>query len=53
MDGRGWAPDSILVGRRWRPVKYEDADHQGYASLPKLLLGLTEHFAFDNGERPH
>jgi putative transposase len=33
--------------------KYEDIYLKGYASLPELLLGLTDYFAFYNGERPH
>ena len=45
------------VGGRWttssRTVKHEDVYIKGYASLPELLLGLTEYFAFYNGERPH
>ena len=53
MDGRGRALDNIFVERLWRSVKYEDIYLKGYASLPELLLGLTEYFAFYNGERPH
>jgi putative transposase len=53
MDGRGRALDNIFVERLWRTVKYEDVYLKGYASLPDLLLGLTEYFAFYNGERPH
>jgi putative transposase len=53
MDGRGRALDNIFVERLWRTVKYEDVYIKGYASLPELLLGLTEYFAFYNGERPH
>ena len=53
MDGRGRALDNIFVERLWRSVKYEDVYLKGYASLPELLLGLTEYFAFYNGERPH
>ena len=52
MDGRGRALDNLFVERR-RRVKDEDIDLKGDASLPELLLGLTEHFAFDNHERPH
>jgi hypothetical protein len=26
---------------------------KGYASMGELLVGLTEYFAFYNGERPH
>lgn len=53
MDGRGRALDNIFVERLWRSVKYEDVYLKGYASMPELLLGLTEYFAFYNGERPH
>jgi putative transposase len=53
MDGRGRALDNIFVERLWRSVKYEDLYLKGYASLPELLLGLTEYFAFYNGARPH
>ena len=53
MDGRGRALDNIFVERLWRTVKYEDVYIKGYASLPELLLGLTEYFVFYNGERPH
>ena len=53
MDGRGRALDNIFVERLWRSVKYEDIYLKRYASLPELLLGLTEYFAFYNDERPH
>ena len=53
MDGRGRALDTIFVERLWRRVKYEDLYLKGYASLPELLLGLTEYFAFYHHERPH
>jgi putative transposase len=53
MDGRGRALDNIFVERLWRSVKDEDIYLKGYASLPELLLGLTEYFVFYNGERPH
>jgi putative transposase len=53
MDGRGRALDNIFVERLWRTVKYEDIYLRGYGALPELLLGLTEYFAFYNGERPH
>jgi putative transposase len=52
MDGRGRALDNIFVERLWRSVKYEDVYLKGYASMSELLLGLTEYFAFYNGERP-
>jgi putative transposase len=50
MDGRGRALDNICVERRWRTVKYEDVYLKGHASLPELLLGLREYFAFYNAE---
>lgn len=53
MDGRGRALDNIFVERLWRSVKYEDVYLKGYTSVPELLLGLTEYFAFYNGERCH
>jgi putative transposase len=53
MDGRGRALDNIFVERLWRSVKHEDVYLKGYATLPELLLGLTEYFAFYNSERPH
>jgi putative transposase len=31
----------------------EDVYLKGYASMGELMLGLTEYFAFTNGERPH
>jgi putative transposase len=53
MDGRGRALDNIFVERLWRNVKYEDVYLKGYATLPNLLIGLTEYFDFYNIERPH
>jgi putative transposase len=53
MDGRGRALDNIFVERLWRSVKYEDVYLKGYATLPELLLGLTEYFVFYNTERTH
>jgi len=53
MDGRGRAFDNIFVERLWRSVKHEDVYLKGYASMGELMLGLTEYFAFYNGERPH
>jgi len=53
MDGRGRALDNIFVERLWRSVKYEDVYLKGYATLPELLLGLTEYFVFYNSERMH
>jgi len=53
MDGRGRALDNIFVERLWRSVKYEDIYPKNYVYMPELLLGLTEYFAFYNGERYH
>jgi putative transposase len=53
MDGRGRAFDNIFVERLWRNVKHEDVYLKGYGSMGELTLGLTEYFAFYNGERPH
>ena len=53
MDGRGRAFDNIFVERLWRNVKHEDVYLKGYGSICELTLGLTEYFAFYNGERPH
>ena len=53
MDGRGRAFDNIFVERLWRSVKHEDVYLKGYASMGELLVGLTDYFAFYNGERPH
>ncbi len=53
MDGRGRAFDNIFVERLWRSVKHEDVYLKGYGSMVELTLGLTEYFAFYNGERPH
>jgi len=53
MDGRGRVFDNIFVERLWRSVKHEDVYLKGYASMEELQHGLTEYFAFYNGERPH
>jgi putative transposase len=53
MDGRGRAFDNIFVERLWRSVKHEDVYLKGYASMGELVVGLSEYFAFYNGERPH
>lgn len=52
-DGRGRAFDNIFVERLWRSVKHEDIYLKGYATMGELVIGLTEYFAFYNGERPH
>ena len=53
MDGRGRALDNIFVERLWRSVKHEDVYLKGYATVPELLLGLTEYFVFYNTQRTH
>ncbi len=53
MNGRGRALDNIFVERLWRSVKHEDVYLKGYATVPELLLGLTEYFVFYNTERTH
>ncbi len=53
MDGRGRALDNIFVERLWRSVKHEDVYLRGYATVPELLLGLTEYFVFYNTQRTH
>ena len=53
MDGRSRALDNIFVERLWRSVKHEDMYLKGYATMPDLLLGLTEYFVFYNSERTH
>ena len=53
MDGRGRAFDNIFVERLWRSVKHEDVYLNGYSAMGELLVGLTNYFAFYNGERPH
>ena len=53
MDGRGRVFDNIFVERLWRSVKHEDVYLKGYASMGELMIGLTEYFAFYNGQRPH
>ena len=45
--------DNIFVERLWRNVKHEDVYLKGYATMGELMVGLTEYFAFYNGERPH
>ncbi len=52
-DRRGRVFDNILVERLWRSVKHEDVSLKGYATMDELRVGLTEYFAFYNGERPH
>ena len=53
MDGRGRAFDNIFVERLWRSVKHEDVYLKGYSTMGELLTGLTQYFAFYNGQRMH
>ena len=53
MDGRGRALDNIFVERLWRSMKHEDVYLKEYATMPELLIGLTEYFVFYNTERTH
>lgn len=53
MDGRGRALDNVFVERLWRSVKHEDVYLKGYATMPELLLGLTDYFTYYNAERMH
>ncbi len=39
--------------RLWRSAKHEDVYLKDYATLPELVLGLTQYFAFYNAERIH
>jgi putative transposase len=52
-DGRGRALDNIFIERLWRSVKYEDIYLNGYATIPELVVGLSNYFAFYNNKRPH
>jgi putative transposase len=53
MDGRGRAFDNIFVERLWRSVKHEDVYLNGYATMEELMMGLSQYFAFYNGQRMH
>lgn len=53
MDGRGRALDNIFVERLWRSVKHEDIYLKGYSTMPELVVGLSNYFAFYNSERRH
>ena len=50
---RGRAFDNIFVQRLWRSVKHEDIYLKGYSAMGELLTGLTQYFAFYNGQRMH
>jgi len=53
MDGRGRVFDNIFVERLWRTVKYKDIYIKEYATVPALLIGLSDYFDLYNYERPH
>jgi putative transposase len=53
LDGRARALDNVFIERLWRSVKYEDVYLQGCETIPELILGLTQYFAFYNEERRH
>lgn len=53
MDGQVRALDNVFVERLWRNVKYEDVYLNGYATMGGLHAGLTQYFAYYDGERPH
>lgn len=53
MDGRGRSLDNVFTERLWRSLKYEDIYRRGYENVADLRIGLTEYFAFYNGQRPH
>ncbi len=52
-EGRGRVFDNLFVERLWRSVKHEDLSLKGTATMDELKVGLTEYFAFYNGERPY
>jgi transposase InsO family protein len=45
--------DNVFTERLWRSLKYEDIYRRGYENVADLRIGLTEYFAFYNGQRPH
>lgn len=53
MDGKGRCLDNVFVERLWRTVKYEEIYLYRYESVPDLDRGLSQYFAYYNGERPH
>lgn len=53
MDGRGRVFDNIFIERLWRSVKYEHLYLYDYETVPAVIAGLAQYFAFYNTERPH
>jgi putative transposase len=53
MDGRGRALDNVFVERLWRTVKYEAVYWKDYETPREAMRGLTQYFAFYNGQRLH
>jgi putative transposase len=53
MDGRGRAPDNIIVERLWRTVKYEDIYLKDCDTVAALEARLERYFTLYNDERPH
>ena len=45
--------DNLFVERLWRSDEHEDVSLRGYATMDALRVGLSEHFAFYQSERPH
>jgi len=52
-EGWGRVFDNLFAERLWRSVKDEHVCLKDFATMDELRLGLTEYFAFHNGERPH
>ena len=44
--------DNLFVEPLWRSDKHEES-LRGYATMDALRVGLSEHFAFYQSERPH
>jgi putative transposase len=53
MDGRGRWMDDVFIERLWRSLKYEDIYLKGYADGREAKAGISQWFAFYNGQRPH
>ena len=46
-------PKTCALPWLWRSVKHEDIYLKGYSAMGELLTGLTQYFAFYNGQRMH
>lgn len=53
MDGRGRCLDNVFVERLWWTLKYHYVYLREFADGKRLRRGLSEWFAYYNGERPH